>query len=164
MKHIKIGNGASGITLNRRDVLTGLTGLTFGFALATDDTLSAFAYPDTLLRTAWVTIDTEGTVTIFSPAAEMGQGSRTTLPLIIAEELDADWSRVRIEQSPLNDKIYANPRFGIMYTAGSSSVLSYFKPLRMHAAQARRVLIDSVAARWSVPATELSTEPNRSPT
>ena len=111
------------------------------------------------MQTAWVTIRPDGIVSIMSPAAEMGQGSRTSLALIIAEELDADWSRVQVEMSPLDDKVYGNPRYGIMYTAGSASVPTYFKPLRLHAAQVRRVLIDNVAEKWSVPAAELTTEP-----
>jgi isoquinoline 1-oxidoreductase beta subunit len=77
----------------------------------------------------------------------MGRGSRTALPLIIAEELDLDWASVRVEQSPLDDKIYGNLRFGIMYTAGSASVPTYFKVLRLHAAQVRRVLIENAAAK-----------------
>jgi isoquinoline 1-oxidoreductase beta subunit len=81
----------------------------------------------------------------------MGRGSRTALPLIIAEELDLDWASVRVEQSPLDDKIYGNLRFGIMYTAGSASVPTYFKVLRLHAAQVRRVLIENAAAKLKVP-------------
>jgi isoquinoline 1-oxidoreductase beta subunit len=88
----------------------------------------------------------------------MGRGSRTALPLIIAEELDLDWASVRVEQSPLDDKIYGNLRFGIMYTAGSASVPTYFKVLRLHAAQVRRVLIENAAAKLKVPESELKTE------
>ena len=84
-------------------------------------------------QTAWVTIKADGTILIVSPAAEMGQGSRTALALIIAEELDANWADVVVEMSPLDDKIYGNPFFGFMYTAGSSTVHSYFLPLRLHA-------------------------------
>jgi isoquinoline 1-oxidoreductase beta subunit len=147
-----------GAALSRREALTAMAGLTFSFALSTGDGGSALAQPSGPMQTAWVTIRTDGIVSIMSPAAEMGQGSRTSLALIIAEELDADWSRVRVEMSPLDDKVYGNPRYGIMYTAGSASVPTYFKPLRLHAAQVRRVLIDNVAERWGVPAAELTTE------
>jgi isoquinoline 1-oxidoreductase beta subunit len=146
--------------LNRREAFTALAGLTFSLALTAEGRGPALAQTSGTVQTAWVTIRTDGTVSIVSPAAEMGQGSRTSLALIIAEELDADWSRVRVEMSPLDDKIYGNPRYGFMYTAGSASVPTYFKPLRLHAAQARRVLIDNVAERWGVPAAELTTEPN----
>src|SRR6185295_4928059 len=108
------------------------------------------AQTSSTLQTAWVTIGVDDTVSIMSPAAEMGQGSRTSLALIIAEELDADWSRVRVEMSPLDDKIYGNPRYRIMYTAGSASVPTYFKPLRLHAAQVRRVLLNAAAEKWRV--------------
>ena len=63
-----------------------------------------------------------------SAATEMGQGSMTSLPLIIAEELDADWTKVRIVPAPPLDKIYGNPGFGgMMYTAGSNAVTSYYR-------------------------------------
>ena len=149
-----------GASLNRREALTGLAGLTFGFTFSARGIGSALAQGSGEIQTAWVTIRTNGIVSIMSPAAEMGQGSLTSLALIIAEELDADWSRVRVEMSPLDDKVYGNPRYGFMYTAGSASVPTYFKPLRMHAAQARRVLINSVAEKWAVPAAELTTEPS----
>src|SRR6516164_5803178 len=78
----------------------------------------------------WVSIATDGTITIMSPATEMGQGSMTSLPLIIAEELDADWSKVRVVPAPPIDAIYGNPGFqGMMYTAGSNAVTSYYRPL-----------------------------------
>jgi isoquinoline 1-oxidoreductase subunit beta len=144
--------------LNRREALTTMAGLTFSLALSNGEGGSALAQASGAMQTAWVTIRPDGIVSIMSPAAEMGQGSRTSLALIIAEELDADWSRVHVEMSPLDDKVYGNPRYGIMYTAGSASVPTYFKPLRLHAAQVRKVLIDHVAELWGVPATELTTE------
>lgn len=145
--------------LDRREALTAMAGLTFSLVLSGGEGGSALAQAPATMQTAWVTIRPDGIVSIMSPAAEMGQGSRTSLALIIAEELDADWSRVQVEMSPLDDKVYGNPRYGIMYTAGSASVPTYFKPLRLHAAQVRRVLIDNVAEKWSVPAAELTTEP-----
>jgi isoquinoline 1-oxidoreductase beta subunit len=82
------------------------------------------------------------------PSAEMGQGVMTSLPLILAEELDADWSKVKAEFAPANPKVYGNPHEvfkGAQITAASVSVPGYFTPLRVAGAQARRVLIDSVA-------------------
>jgi isoquinoline 1-oxidoreductase subunit beta len=95
------------------------------------------------------------------PSAEMGQGVMTSLPLILAEELDADWSKVKAEFAPANPKVYGNPQEvfkGAQITAASVSVPGYFTPLRVAGAQARRVLIDSVANEWKVPASELSTD------
>ena len=111
---------------------------------------------------AWLTIATDGAITIVSPAAEMGQGSFTTLPLIIAEELDADWSKVKPVLPPAwDDKNYGNPAYGGTFqTSASASVHGYFKALRIAGAQARRVLLDAVAAKWNVPVSELSTEPS----
>src|SRR5205807_262357 len=103
----------------------------------------------------------DGTITIMSAATEMGQGSMTSLPLIIAEELDADWSKVRIVPAPPIEAIYGNPGFqGMMYTAGSNAVTSYYTPLRRFGAQVRRVLLDNAAKKWGVPVEELTSEPS----
>jgi isoquinoline 1-oxidoreductase beta subunit len=96
-----------------------------------------------------------------SPAAEMGQGSLTSLPLILAEELDADWAKVRVVPAPPIEKIYGNPGFnGLMYTAGSFAVNGYFKALRTFGAQVRMVLLHNAAQKWNVPVAELSTGPS----
>src|SRR5499426_4355811 len=110
----------------------------------------------------WISITPDGTITIMSAATEMGQGSMTSLPLIVAEELDADWSRVRIVPAPPIAAIYGNPGFGgaMMYTAASNAVTSYFRPLRTFGAQVRRVLLDNAARHWGVPVDELTTEPS----
>ena len=110
----------------------------------------------------WVSIASDGAITIMSAATEMGQGSMTSLPLIIAEELDADWDRVRIVPAPVNEAIYGNPGFGgMMYTAGSNAVTSYYKNLRIFGAQVRRILLDNAAKKLGVPIDELSTEAQR---
>src|ERR671939_318800 len=154
----------------RREFMVGAAGLTFGVALAgcagakvkepSGTKLSASA-DDARALSPWVSIATDGTIFIQSPAAEMGQGSLTSLPLIIAEELDADWSKVRIVPAPPIDAIYGNPGFGgMMYTAGSNAVRSYFPKLRTFGAQVRRVLLDNAAKKWNVPVEELTTEPS----
>lgn len=166
--HLNERSPQAGIT--RREFMVGAAGLTFAVLvpgcapLGTVESRTA-----TLAATAgtapafnpWVSIATDGSIYIQSPAAEMGQGSLTSLPLIIAEELDADWSRVRIVPAPPNDKLYGNPAFGgLMYTAGSAAVRAYFQPLRIFGAQVRRVLLENGARRWGVPVAELSTEPS----
>src|SRR4029079_11271588 len=109
----------------------------------------------------WVSIAPDGTITIMSAATEMGQGSMTSLPLIIAEELDANWTKVRIVPAPPQEAIYGNPGFnGMMYTAGSNAVTSYYIPLRTMGAQVRRVLLDNAARKLGVPFEELTTEPS----
>lgn len=155
--------------MTRREFMVGAAGLTFAVLLPGCAAVATMEKPGaTLVASAgnapafnpWVSIATDGSIYIQSPAAEMGQGSLTSLPLIIAEELDADWSKVRIVPAPPSDKLYGNPAFGgLMYTAGSAAVRAYFQPLRIFGAQVRRVLLENAARRWAVPVAELTTEP-----
>ncbi|NIA71170.1 xanthine dehydrogenase family protein molybdopterin-binding subunit [Pelagibius litoralis] len=109
---------------------------------------------------AWVRIDPDDTITIVFPSTEMGQGSSSALPLILAEELDADWDRVEIEQLNRDDRTFGNPIFGgVLYTAGSTGVYGYFDSLRKAGAQARRMLMQRAAGEWSVSLDSLTTEP-----
>ncbi len=153
------------LELSRRTFVKGAGGLTFTFALGGTllGRMSQALAADGAKLNAWVTIGTDNTITILCPMAEMGQGVLTSLPLILAEELDADWSNVRTEFAPPNPKVYGNPHEvfkGAQITAASVSVPGYFMPLRMAGAQARRVLLDNVARQWNVPVEELSTEPS----
>jgi isoquinoline 1-oxidoreductase beta subunit len=110
---------------------------------------------------AWASLSPDGTIWIVNPAVEMGQGSQTAIPLIIAEEMDADWSRVVIVPAAPDDKVYGNPGFrGMMYTAGSATVTGYWDVARNFGAQVRRVMMENAARLWSVPLAELSTEPS----
>ncbi len=147
--------------ISRRGFMQTAGALTFSFTFAGRVT-HAIAQDASAKLNAWVNIGTDGTVTVMMPAAEMGQGSLTALPLILAEELDADWSKVTTQYAPPIPKIYGNyhPLFaGAMLTAASVSTPGYWMSMRMGGAQARRVLLDSVAQQWSVPVSELSTEP-----
>src|SRR5262249_41486699 len=112
--------------VSRRDFLKETAaGLTFACALAADPLRVADALADEpLAANAWVTIATDGTITIVSPAAEMGQGSFTSLPAILAEELDADWAKVKPVLPPeWDEKKYGNPGFGGTFqTSASASV------------------------------------------
>ena len=114
--------------------------------------------------TVWVKLNSEGIITILNPSAEMGQGSMTSLAVLIAEELDADWNMVRVEQSPIDPKIYGRPGWGgrgyHMITVGSMTVSGYFMPLRQAGAKARYVLMKNAAMKWKLPFSELKTEPN----
>lgn len=110
---------------------------------------------------AWVTIGRDGAVTLVSPSAEMGQGVLTTSPLLIAEEMDADWNRVHVMQAPA-DMTYGNPEFGgVQLTGGSATTFGYFDLLRLAGAQTRLVLISTAAQMLDVPVTELHTEPHQ---
>src|SRR5690348_10189482 len=148
--------------LSRRQVMIGAAGLSFAFALGGRVNAAAIAAEKAgQAMTPWVSIAPDGTITILSAATEMGQGSMTSLPLVIAEELDADWDKVKIVPAPTIEKIYGNPGFGgMMYTAGSNAVTSYYKNLRLFGAQARRVLLINAARMLGVPESELTTEPS----
>jgi len=108
--------------------------------------------PNVFLR-----VDPNGDVTIWLARSDMGQGVRTALPMIVADELDADWSRVRVVQAD------AHPdKYGRMMTVGSTSVRGgAWMPLRRAGASARAMLVAAAAARWNVPASELTTENGR---
>src|SRR4030081_2339810 len=142
--------------VSRRALMIGAAGFTF---TVTSGLRAGSAARSEVALSPWVTISTDDTVAIMSPAAEMGQGSLTSLPLILAEELDADWAKVRVIVAPPNDELYKNPAFGYMYTAGSNAVTSYFKPLRQFGAQVRKVLLTNAGRHWNVPIEELTTEP-----
>ena len=149
-------------TLSRRSVLAGTGALVFALGATGLSSVARGALPEEAgsAPNIWLRIDRDGTVTIVFPATEMGQGSSTALPLILAEELDADWDRVAIEQLDRDDRSYGNPLFGkVLYTAGSTAVAGYFTPLRKAGAQARRMLMASAASHWSVPLESLETEP-----
>ncbi len=159
-KHIK--PSVLNTKLSRRQVMIGAAGLTFAFALSGKAARAAVAASERVGKAInpWLSIAPDGTITIMSAATEMGQGSMTSLPLILAEELDADWSKVRIVPVPPIDRLYANPSYGMIYTAGSNAVRVYYRPLRVFGAQARRVLLDNAAKRLGVPVEELTTEPS----
>jgi isoquinoline 1-oxidoreductase beta subunit len=148
--------------LSRREVMIGAAGLSFAFALGSKADAATLATEGSgKALSPWVSIAPDGTITIMSAATEMGQGSLTSLPLILAEELDADWSKVKIVTAPPVEAIYGNPGFqGMMYTAGSNAVTSYYTPLRRFGAQVRRVLLDNAARKLGVPVEELTTEPS----
>src|ERR1700722_19776929 len=99
--------------VTRRGFLAGGAGLTFAFVLGPVPRLvsAAEAQGPGFTPEAWIAIAPDDTITIMSPAAEMGNGSFTALPVIIAEELDADWKRVKVVQSPMDAKKYGNPYY-----------------------------------------------------
>jgi isoquinoline 1-oxidoreductase beta subunit len=150
--------------LNRREFLGTAAGLTLALAIVPERIagLDEARADAPLSPNAWLTIAPDGTITIVSPAAEMGQGTFTTVPVFIAEELDADWSKVKPVFPPAwDEKVYGNPEYNMTFqTSASASVRGYFKPARLAGAQARRVLLDAVAAKWGVPVAELATEPS----
>src|SRR2546425_9612887 len=100
---------------------------------------------------AFVSIAEDGTVTIVCHRSEMGQGVRTGMPMIVADELEADWKRVRVAQAPGDEK-----RFGNQDTDGSRSTRHFFEPMRRCGAAARAMLEAAAADRWKVPVSEVA--------
>jgi isoquinoline 1-oxidoreductase beta subunit len=108
---------------------------------------------------AFIRIDLDGKITVISPAIEMGQGTYTALPMLVAEELDADMARVAYGIAPASDKLYGNPAIGgAQVTGGSTSVRGFYKPLREAGAAARQMLVAAASEKLGVDATELTTE------
>jgi isoquinoline 1-oxidoreductase beta subunit len=102
------------------------------------------------MLTAWLRIAPDDSVTMMIPSAEMGQGITTSLPMLIAEELEIDWRKVQFESAPANPA-YANPIFHMQATGGSTSIRAFYTPLRQVGAAARVMLCQAAAARWGVP-------------
>jgi len=102
----------------------------------------------------WVRLMSDDRVIIYTPAAEMGQGSMTSVPVILAEEMDADWSKVTILSSPVEAEIYGvGWRPGgrkNMTTAGSRTIRSFYQPMREAGAQIRGALLQNAAEKWQV--------------
>lgn len=101
---------------------------------------------------AFIKIGDNGLVTIMSPNPEIGQNVKTSMPMIVAEELDVDWKDVTVEQAPLNTELYKRQLAG-----GSQSIRQGWQSLRMAGATARRVLLEAAAQQWQVPVSELTT-------
>ncbi|MFM8547636.1 MAG: molybdopterin cofactor-binding domain-containing protein, partial [Betaproteobacteria bacterium] len=150
------------LQISRRSFLVGsgslAIGVSFGLSgseLAQAQAQGAGAYAPN----AWVNIATDGTVTLMSPAAEMGQGTMTAMPMLLAEELDLDWKSVRVVQAPSNAKLFGNPRFGGGMTTGASrTVQGYYEPIRLAGLQARKVVLAAGASAMGVSAAECRTE------
>ena len=145
------------MNLSRRDFLKASGSLSFAFSfpiVAGANTQAAKPL------NAWVRIAPDGTVTILSTGAEMGQGSMTSLPLILAEEMDADWSKVKIEWAPADPTIYGYTfqNAKAMAIVGSRAVMLYYNDLRTAGAQVRKVLLANAAEHWKVPVSSLKTE------
>lgn len=106
---------------------------------------------------AFLRIGTDGWVTVICPVVEMGQGVLTAIPMLLCEELDAPFNRVRVEQAP-TDPAYDNPLFKVQGTGGSTSIRAFWAPLREAGARARAMLVAAAAQQWGVDPATLRTE------
>lgn len=145
--------GFSGLVLG-----VGLNGLPLVAQAADAPKFGGDAMPNGLQDSplTFVAIGRDGVVSILVHRSEMGQGIRTSLPRVVADELEADWKRVRVLQAPGDEA-----RFGNQDTDGSRSMRHWFDPMRRCGAAARQMLEAAAAARWGVPVTELRTELHR---
>lgn len=155
-------------TLNRREFLKSSSGIAlfigasgiFPALVSCNDSKKIKEQFEKHQVSAWVQISEDGEITIYNPASEMGQGSMTSLPLIFAEEMDAEWSKVRVEFSPQESDIYGSPGWSpdskLMFTVGSRTTNSYYNTMRKAGAQARYIMLTSAAKHWDVPQTELT--------
>jgi isoquinoline 1-oxidoreductase beta subunit len=150
-------------TYNRRSFLSASAaaggGMVLGFSwLASctpaEETATALTMPEEWFDiNAFLKIGDNGVVTIYSPNPEIGQNVKTSMPMIVAEELDVDWKNVIVEQAPLNTVKYTRQVAG-----GSQSIRAGWDSLRMAGAAARKMLIDAAAKQWDVPASEITTD------
>ena len=109
---------------------------------------------NTFAPNAFIRIDRQGRVTLIIHKVEMGQGTYTSMPMLLAEELEVDLSQVQLEAAPPNEELYSDPLFGFQVTGGSSSVRGAWQPLRRAGATARSLLVTAAAETWNVdPAT-----------
>jgi isoquinoline 1-oxidoreductase beta subunit len=146
--------------VNRRSFLQMSALAGGGFALGLYDRPWAFAQgpgkPPELTPLAFIRIAGDGVVTIKARGPEIGQGVKTMLPMLIAEELDADWKDVRVEQADLDEAIY-----GPQFSGGSMSTPLGWEPMRQVGAAGRQMLVAAAAGNWGVPAAECTTAAGR---
>jgi isoquinoline 1-oxidoreductase beta subunit len=155
---------ASRQQVSRRTLLKGGlavgTGLVVGFRLSYTDRAALLAQGTGVFApNQWLRIDRDGVVTIINSVPEMGQGSMTTMPMIVADELDADWDKIRVESAPADPSRYANPVTRQQSYGGSRGVRDHLEPWRKAGAAARQMLREAAAKEWGVPLDEVTTEP-----
>lgn len=154
-KHVK-----SPLSVSRRGFLAGAGGLTIMCVLPASGLIAPAQAAAGVDPNVYIHIGADDRVRIFAPAAEMGQGVMTSCPIIVAEELDADWSKVDVDLSPVAPG-FGNPGFGdMMITGASRTTQGFWTLLRKAGAQGRRVLMQAAADSWNVPLSEVSTEPS----
>jgi len=153
--------------LSRRTALKGMTGLVLGVYLKPGSSMAQsgaaqILRPDSSTSSfapnAFVRIGTDDTVTVLVKHIEFGQGPFTGLATLVAEELDADWSKVRAEHAPADANLYKNFLLGSQGTGGSTAIANSYEQMRKAGAAARAMLVEAAAQSWRVPAGEISVE------
>jgi isoquinoline 1-oxidoreductase beta subunit len=148
------------LNVSRRGVLAGLGVLVLGVHLPTE--AQARAKPSADALNAFVGIGNDGTITVKLPSSEMGQGINTALPMVVAEEMDADWSSIRVHFAEGKDyQRPLGPGVHMQVTGGSQSIIAWREPMAQAGAAARDMLIRAAALRWGVEPSECRTEASR---
>src|SRR3954464_11930689 len=153
------------MVMNRRSFLrvTAIAGGGLLAAVYLDPVSDVFAQggpaPVNFVPNAFITIGPDGIVTIMSKNPEIGQGIKTSLPMLIADELDVDWKNVRIKQADLDPKSGAAATFQGQSAGGSTATPQNWLPMRRVGAAARAVFVGAAAQTWGVPETECETAP-----
>ena len=159
MQKIQAAAGAESAILSRRNFIKigGVAGgglvLALSLGPAARNAFAQTASNGTFTANPYVQIKSDGTVVLFAKNPEVGQGVKTSLPMIVAEELDADWQRVQVQQSEINVALY-----GPQFAGGSTSIPLNWDGLRRAGAVARAMLVSAAAKTWGVPEAELTTE------
>ena len=145
--------------ISRRSFIVGTGASALGVSFGSFLPSLAQAQTTSFSPVAWVSISPDNIATIYSAGAEMGQGTKTALPLVIAENMELDWARVKVEQAPPDAKRFGNPKFGGgMLTGASRTVQGYYEPLRLAGLQAKLVMIGAAAKAWGVPEDQITAE------
>ncbi|WP_165183899.1 xanthine dehydrogenase family protein molybdopterin-binding subunit [Caulobacter soli] len=144
--------------VSRRDVVVGaaLVGGALLVGCSPADLMSAGSKVEPGAFGPFIRFDPDGAVTVLSKHIEFGQGNHAGLAAIVAEELDADWSRVKVVHAPANAKLYGNTTAGIQLTGGSSAISNSWEQLRKAGAGARAMFVQAAATRWNVPVGEIA--------
>ncbi len=105
---------------------------------------------DVFVPNAFIRIGSDGQIVLTMPYVEMGQGTYTSIPMLIAEELEVDLKQIRLEHAPPNEKLYANPLLGVQATGNSNAIRGAWQPLRQAGAAAKTMLVAAAAKKWNV--------------
>ncbi|HEY3146338.1 MAG TPA: molybdopterin cofactor-binding domain-containing protein, partial [Dongiaceae bacterium] len=152
MIHHRIPSCASYADLSRRNFLinSAVAGSGLVLSLSLPFGQGKAGGTDSFAPNAFIRIGTDGEIVLTMPYVEMGQGTYTSIPMLIAEELEVSLKQVRLEHAPPNEKLYANPLLGVQATGNSNAIRGAWKPLREAGATARVMLISAAAKRWGV--------------
>ncbi len=144
------GQSASAAVLSRRNFLRASAAVGGGFLLSLNLPFAGAANADSFAPNAFVRIGVDGQVVLTMPYVEMGQGTYTAIPMLIAEELEVELQQVRLEHAPPDEKLYANPLLGVQATGNSNAIRGAWQPLRQAGAVARAMLVLAAAKHWNV--------------